>query len=98
MAAVIAPPGNAGIATIAAGYADGLRRSPPWREVLIGGCRAPIVGRICMDYAMVDITGIAAAVGDEVVLLGTQGAETIAAEEVAAWLGTSAYEVVAAMR
>ena len=86
------------IATIAAGYADGLRRSPAWREVLISGRRAPIVGRICMDYAMVDITGIAAAVGDEVVLLGTQGVETIAAEEVAAWLGTSAYEVMTGLR
>jgi alanine racemase len=84
------------IATILAGYADGLRRSPPWRAVLIRGRRAPIVGRICMDYAMIDVTDIpGAAVGDEVTLLGSQGRATIGADEVAGWLGTSAYEVLA---
>jgi alanine racemase len=84
------------IATIAVGYADGLRRSPPWRAVLIRGWRAPIVGRICMDYAMVDVTHIpGVAVGDAVTLLGAQGPETIGAEEVARWLGTSVYEVLA---
>jgi alanine racemase len=88
-------PGPRRIATIAAGYADGLRRGQSWRAVLIRGRRAPIVGRICMDYAMADVTDIpGAAVGDEVCLLGPQGAETIPAEEVAGWLGTSAYEVV----
>lgn len=87
-------PGLRRIATIAAGYADGLRRSPAWREVLINGCRAPIVGRICMDYAMVDVTRVAATVGDEVVLLGPQGDTRISAEEVATWLDTSAYEVL----
>ncbi|MFQ3663632.1 MAG: alanine racemase [Chloroflexaceae bacterium] len=83
------------IATIPAGYADGLRRAPPWREVLIRGRRAPIVGRICMDYAMVDVTDIPGVRrGDAVVLIGAQGPETISAEEVAAWLGTINYEVV----
>ena len=86
------------IATIAAGYADGLRRSPPWREVLIHGRRAPIVGRICMDYAMVDVTGIpGVAVGDEVALLGAQADACIGAAEVAGWLGTSVYEVLATL-
>jgi alanine racemase len=84
------------IATIPAGYADGLRRSPPWRAALVRGRRAPIVGRICMDYAMLDVTDVpGAAVGDEVTLLGTQGQETITAEEAAGWLRTNAYEVVA---
>jgi alanine racemase len=86
------------IATIPAGYADGLRRSPPWRAALVNGRRAPIVGRICMDYAMLDVTEIPqASVGDQVALLGADGPETISAEEVAGWLGTSAYEVLAAL-
>jgi alanine racemase len=83
------------IATIPAGYADGLRRSPPWREVLVRGQRAPIVGRICMDYAMLDVTDIPQVKrGDPVVLIGAQGGDTITAGEVAEWLGTIAYEVV----
>jgi Alr-MurF fusion protein len=84
------------IATIPAGYADGLRRSPPWRAALVRGRRTPIVGRICMDYAMLDVSDIpGVAIGDEVALLGTDGAATITAEELAGWLGTSAYEVLA---
>jgi alanine racemase len=86
------------IATIPVGYADGLRRSPPWRVVLIGGQRAPIVGRICMDYAMVDVTEIAEVKrGDPVVLIGVQGDECITADEVAGWLGTINYEVVSTL-
>lgn len=88
-------PGPRRIATIAAGYADGVRRAPAWREVLVRGQRAPIVGRISMDYAMVDVTDICgAAVGDLVTLLGPQEDAEISAEEVAGWLGTSAYEVL----
>lgn len=91
--------GPARIATIAAGYADGLRRSPPWREVLVQGRRAPVVGRICMDYAMVDVSHIpGVACGDEVTLLGCQGDAQISADEVAAWLGTSSYEVLTTLR
>jgi alanine racemase len=83
------------IATIPVGYADGLRREPAWRAVLVRGQRAPIVGRICMDYAMIDVTKIAGVKrGDPVVLIGTQGAEQISADEVANWLGTINYEVV----
>lgn len=83
------------IATIPVGYADGVRRAPPWREVLIRGRRAPIVGRICMDYAMADVTDIPdVRRGDAVVLIGRQGDDAISAEEVASWLGTINYEVV----
>lgn len=83
------------IATIPVGYADGMRRSPPWREVLVRGRRAPVVGRITMDYAMLDVTGIPdVRRGDPVVLIGRQGEEQITAEEVAGWLGTISYEVV----
>jgi alanine racemase len=86
------------LATIPVGYADGFRRTPHWREVLVRGRRAPVVGRVCMDYTMIDVTEIAGvAVGDEVVLIGWQGGDAIAAEEAAAWLGTNNYEVVAAI-
>lgn len=83
------------IATIPVGYADGLSRAPAWRAVLVRGQRAPIVGRICMDYALIDVTDIAGVKrGDPVVLIGKQGEETISADEVAGWLGTINYEVV----
>jgi Alr-MurF fusion protein len=83
------------IATIPVGYADGFRRAPPWREVLVRGRRAAVVGRICMDYAMIDVTDIPQVRrGDPVVLIGAQGDESISADEVAEWLGTIAYEVV----
>ncbi|PDV97711.1 alanine racemase [Candidatus Chloroploca asiatica] len=87
--------GNSRIATIPVGYADGLRRSPAWREVLVRGQRAPLVGRICMDYAMLDVTDLAEVRrGDSVVLIGQQGSETITADEVATWLNTISYDVV----
>ncbi|MDQ5851390.1 MAG: alanine racemase, partial [Chloroflexota bacterium] len=80
------------------GYADGFRRTPSWREVLVRGQRVPVVGRVCMDYTMLDVTAIPdAAVGDEVVLIGRQGDDAITAEEAAAWLQTINYEVIAAI-
>jgi alanine racemase len=84
------------IAVISVGYADGFRRAPQhWSEVLIKGQRAPIVGRVCMDQTMINVSQIPdVRVGDEVVLIGTQGGETITAEEVAERLGTINYEVV----
>lgn len=86
------------IATIAVGYGDGYHRSLSNRgEVLIRGHRAPIVGRVCMDQTMVDVSDIPdVCTGDEVVLIGTQEAETIDAEQVAAWAGTISYEVLLA--
>lgn len=87
--------GPARIATVPAGYADGLRRSPAWREVLVAGRRAPIVGRICMDYAMIDVSAIPGVRrGDPVVLIGRQGDQAISAEEAAGWLGTVSYELL----
>jgi alanine racemase len=89
-------PRPARIATVPVGYADGLRRSPPWREMLVRGARAPVVGRITMDYAMLDVTDVPGVRrGDPVVIIGRQGNECISAEEVAGWLGTISYEVVA---
>jgi alanine racemase len=91
--------GTETIAVIPVGYADGFRRSPQhWGEVLVRGQRAPIVGRICMDQTMVDVTHIAGVrQGDEAVLIGRQGNDSITAEEVAAKLGTINYEVVSAI-
>lgn len=84
------------IAVLPVGYADGFRRAPRhWGEVLVRGQRAPIVGRVCMDQTMVDVTGITdVRQGDEVVLIGEQGEEAITAEDVAERLGTINYEVV----
>jgi alanine racemase len=84
------------IAVIPVGYADGFRRAPTrWQAVLVRGQRAPIVGRVCMDQTMINISDIPnVRVGDEVVLIGRQGEDEITAEEVANWLGTINYEVV----
>ena len=88
--------GEETIAVIPVGYADGFRRAPTrWEEVLVRGRRAPIVGRVCMDQTMINVTDIPnVRVGDEVVLIGRQGGDTITAEEVAEWIGTINYEVV----
>jgi alanine racemase len=84
------------IAVIPVGYADGFRRAPRnWGHVLVRGQRAPLVGRVCMDQTMVDVTHIAGVrQGDEVVLIGSQGDESLTAEDVAEQLGTINYEVV----
>ena len=84
------------IAVMPVGYADGFRRAPTrWQAVLIRGQRAPIVGLVCMDQTMINISDIPnVRVGDEVVLIGRQGEDEITAEEVAGWLGTVNYEVV----
>ena len=83
------------IATVPLGYADGYpRRLTNTGEILLRGQRAPVVGAVCMDMFMVDVTDIAgAAVGDEVVLLGEQGSERITASDWAAWAGTINYEI-----
>jgi alanine racemase len=88
--------GEQRIGVIPVGYADGFRRAPRhWGEVLVRGQRAPIVGRVCMDQTMIDITAIPEVrQGDEVVLIGQQGGERITAEDVAERLGTINYEVV----
>jgi alanine racemase len=87
--------GEATIAAIPVGYDDGYSRALSNKaEVLIHGTRVPIVGRICMNLTMVDVTPIEdVAVGDEVVFLGTQGGERITAEEIAQKMGTISYEV-----
>jgi alanine racemase len=85
------------VAVLPVGYADGFRRAPAnWGEVLIRGRRAPIIGRVCMDQCMVDVTEIPGVrQGDEAVLIGRQGDDELTAEAVAERLGTISYEVVA---
>jgi alanine racemase len=84
------------IGLVMCGYADGLPRSLSSRgNVLVRGRRAPIVGRVCMDMCMVDVTDVPdVAADDEVVLIGCQGEEEITADEVAALAGTISYEIL----
>ncbi len=84
------------IATVPIGYADGYHRRLSNRsEVLVRGRRAPVIGRICMDQMMIDVSRIeGAAEGDEVVLYGIQESERITVEEVAQLLGTINYELL----
>jgi len=84
------------IATIPIGYADGYsRRLSNAGEVLICGRRAPVVGRVCMDTIMVDVTEIPdIKENEEVVLIGNQGNEKITAKDIAQKLGTIPYEVL----
>ena len=84
------------VATIPVGYADGYSRqlsNKGW--VLIHGQKAPILGRVCMDQFMVDISGIPGAMeGDKVTLLGADGQERITAEELGELSGRFNYEFV----
>lgn len=84
------------LAILPVGYADGFRRAPyNWGSVLIHQQEAALLGRVCMDQCMVDVTHIPQTrVGDEVVLIGRQGEATLTAEQVAERLGTSNYEVI----
>ncbi len=84
------------IATVPVGYADGYWRSLSGKfYVLIRGKRAPIIGRICMDQMMVDVTDIPGVlVGDTVTLVGTDGPETITVERIAGAAGTFNYEFI----
>jgi alanine racemase len=88
------------IATIPVGYGDGLsRRLSNNLALLVGGVRCPQVGHICMDQSLVDVTALRGRVnvGDEVVIVGQQGQETVTVDELADMLGTINYEVVTAI-
>lgn len=84
------------LATLPVGYADGYSRLLSSKgKVLIHGQQAPVLGRICMDYCIVDVGHIPdVKIGDEVVFFGCQGNEEILVDEIAASLGTISYEVV----
>jgi alanine racemase len=83
------------MAVVPAGYADGI----DWRLAgrgwaLVRGRRAPIVGSVCMDMLMLDVTGFGAAPGDEVVFTGRQGDEEITVAQMARWAGTIPYDLL----
>jgi len=84
------------VASLPVGYADGYNRLLSNQgEVLIRGRRFPVIGRICMDQTMIDVTNLPQVeIGDEVVLWGRQGQEEIAVEEIADKIKTINYEVV----
>lgn len=84
------------IATVQAGYADGVPRALSNKgDFLIRGRRAPIAGLVCMDQVMVDVTDIpGVSVGDTVTIFGGDGGEFISADEIAALSGTISYEII----
>lgn len=91
-----APDRDAWMATVPVGYADGYPRMLSSRaDVLIGGRRCRVAGSVTMDQLIVDCGDIEPSPGDEVVLLGTQGDETLTAWELAGSSETIAYEIVA---
>ena len=92
--------GDTTVATVPIGYADGVPRrlgtlpDAPGADVLVNGRRCPIVGVVTMDQLVVDVGAAPVAIGDEVVLIGRQGAHEIRAEDWAERLGTIGYEIV----
>jgi len=84
------------VASLPVGYADGYNRHLSNQgEVLVRGRRFPVIGRICMDQTMIDVTNLPQVeIGDEVVLWGRQGQEEITVEEIAEKIGTINYEIV----
>lgn len=83
------------VATIPLGYGDGYFRNLSNKGfVIINGKRVPIIGRICMDQFMVDVTGMDVKIGDKVTLIGKEGNEDISVEELATLAGTFNYELV----
>ena len=83
------------IATIGIGYADGYSRLNSGKiSVLVGGIKCPVVGNICMDQCMIDVSAVPdVKLGDEVVILGKQGDQEISADDLAAINGTINYEI-----
>ncbi|MFQ5456356.1 MAG: alanine racemase [Nitrospirota bacterium] len=84
------------IATLPVGYADGYNRLlSNCGEVIIKGKRFPVIGRVCMDNTMIDVTGYKdISVGDDVILIGRDGEEVITASDIAGKIGTIPYEVL----
>ena len=83
------------LAVVPAGYADGLDLRLAGRGyMLVRGQRAPVVGSVCMDMTTIDVSGIDVAPGDEVVIVGEQGEQSIGVREIAAAIGTIPYEML----
>ncbi len=86
-------PKESTVATVPVGYADGFSRARTG-HVLIGGRRCSLAGRVTMDQILVDVGDDEVSLGDEVILIGSQGGEEVTADEWADELGTVAYEIV----
>ena len=83
------------VAVVPAGYADGLDLRLAGRGwMLVRGRRAPVVGSVCMDMTMIDVTGMGVEPGDEVVIVGAQGEDAIGVREIAAAVDTIPYELL----
>jgi alanine racemase len=86
---------KARVATLPIGYADGYPRHIRGAEVLIRGRRAPVVGAVCMDMMMVDVSRVpGVSVGDIVTLIGRNEGSAITADQVAGWADTANYEIL----
>jgi len=87
------------LATLPIGYADGYsRRLSNTAQVLVRGRYCRVVGTVCMDMIVIDVTGVpGVSVGDEAALIGTQGRASVTAQDLARWSGTIPYEVVTAI-
>jgi alanine racemase len=89
------PARKARVATLPIGYADGYPRHIRGAEVLIRGRRAPVVGAVCMDMMMVDVSRVpGASLGDLVTLIGRDDQEAITIDQVARWANTASYEIL----
>ncbi len=88
------------VAVLAAGYADGYPRSLSSKAfVIIRGRLCPVLGRVCMDQVMVDVSAVPEVrPGETAVLIGTEGDATVTAEHLAGWAGTIPYEILLAQR
>ena len=85
------------VATLPVGYADGYPRHVRDACALVGGRRVPVVGAVCMDMLMIDVTDVPqadAALGSAVTLIGRDGGEQITVDDVATWAGTLNYEIL----
>jgi len=87
--------GDMTVATVSIGYADGYPRALSSKgEVLLNGSRCRVLGRVCMDQIIVDVTGKEVKAGDVATLIGTDGEETVTADDIADLCGTIGYEIV----
>jgi alanine racemase len=83
------------VATLPIGYADGYPRHVHGASVLLGGRRAPIIGVVCMDMLMIDVTDLPqTALDGPVTLIGRDGTEAITVDDLARWAGTISYEIL----
>ena len=88
------PQRKARVATLPIGYADGYPRHIRGAEVLVRGRRAPVVGAVCMDMMMVDVSHVpGATVGDPVTLIGRDDKAAISVDQIARWADTASYEI-----